>query len=324
MTVGNRRFRLCIENNLQRYNKATSKHERSLVVTSIVDAIRDSRTSEHGGFVRKDVASGRWYEVGDKTAREKVGHALRDAIKLKKREQQSHSIGVHDQERTNHHSRKRRRTVDIPVSQRDATNGQLSQLSSLPSTAYSRSSVANTSCKHPMGNMQPVVEAEWEISLKESTKQFQDSDDESDSVDDSFHGDARTLQRGSEKNPSPIHSATQSFNPPAADVGKNTTTVHPPGIEHGRSWNPPGFSDLEDHFAQNMRSFGGMPANEQVIESKEEALMATPFPSKTVHHTVLEDSSGKFSMPISNRAAQALPRFDSILICDSDDAGTSQ
>eukprot|EP00429_Kryptoperidinium_foliaceum_P008799 CAMPEP_0176007336 /NCGR_PEP_ID=MMETSP0120_2-20121206/3181_1 /TAXON_ID=160619 /ORGANISM="Kryptoperidinium foliaceum, Strain CCMP 1326" /LENGTH=268 /DNA_ID=CAMNT_0017340095 /DNA_START=37 /DNA_END=840 /DNA_ORIENTATION=+ len=74
--IGNRRFRICIDNNLRTYSKAKSKHERSSVVTCIVDVIR-----EMGSFVRKDESSGCWFEVDDKTAREKVGHALRDAIK---------------------------------------------------------------------------------------------------------------------------------------------------------------------------------------------------------------------------------------------------
>ena len=41
-----------------------------MVVTVIVDAVRESSTQEYGGFVRKDLVSGRWYEVGDKIARE--------------------------------------------------------------------------------------------------------------------------------------------------------------------------------------------------------------------------------------------------------------
>ena len=75
--VGNRRFRYCIENNLPTYVRAKSKHERSLIVTIIVDAIRDSNAGGIGtGFVRKDLANGRWYEVGDKIAREKVSEVF--------------------------------------------------------------------------------------------------------------------------------------------------------------------------------------------------------------------------------------------------------
>jgi hypothetical protein len=68
---------------MKTYVDATSKHAKSMVVTGIVDTVRESSTQRQGGFVRKGLVTGRWYEVGDKIAREKVGHALRDAIKLR-------------------------------------------------------------------------------------------------------------------------------------------------------------------------------------------------------------------------------------------------
>lgn len=47
----------------------------------IVDRIRQER--HEGGFVRKDHETGRWMEIGEVKAREKVGHAIR--IEIKKR-----------------------------------------------------------------------------------------------------------------------------------------------------------------------------------------------------------------------------------------------
>lgn len=76
--IGNRRFRITIEINLGRYAKANSKLEKSLIVMSIVDTIRES--SPTGGFVKHDQRTGTWYEVGDHVAREKVGQALREAL----------------------------------------------------------------------------------------------------------------------------------------------------------------------------------------------------------------------------------------------------
>jgi len=67
--TGNRRFRVVIEMNLERYSKATTKMEKSLIVSSIVDCIRQA--SPEGGFLREE--GGRWYEAGDQAAREKVG-----------------------------------------------------------------------------------------------------------------------------------------------------------------------------------------------------------------------------------------------------------
>jgi len=66
---GNRRFRAMIENNLQRYSAATTKFEKSMIVSSIVDAVRTS--SPDGGFIKEK--NGQWYEVGDHVAREKCG-----------------------------------------------------------------------------------------------------------------------------------------------------------------------------------------------------------------------------------------------------------
>ena len=59
--------------------KASSKKEKSTVVTTIVETIRSACQETGGGFIRKDPLSQRWYEVTDKIAREKVGQALRDA-----------------------------------------------------------------------------------------------------------------------------------------------------------------------------------------------------------------------------------------------------
>lgn len=65
-----------IEAKLEKYSSATSKLEKSLIVSSIVDSVRDA--SPDGGFVKKD--GGRWYEVGDHIAREKCGQSFRDLL----------------------------------------------------------------------------------------------------------------------------------------------------------------------------------------------------------------------------------------------------
>mmetsp|Transcript_28067 Transcript_28067/g.39453 ORF Transcript_28067/g.39453 Transcript_28067/m.39453 type:complete len:231 (-) Transcript_28067:96-788(-) len=79
--IGNRRFRVTIDMNLARYAAASSKLEKSLIVMSIVDMVRDN--SPRGGFVKHVVRTARWYEVGDHLAREKVGQALREALSSK-------------------------------------------------------------------------------------------------------------------------------------------------------------------------------------------------------------------------------------------------
>lgn len=52
-SVGNRRFRICIDNNVRSYTGANSKQLRSAIVTNIVESIRGSSTQAGGGFVRQ-------------------------------------------------------------------------------------------------------------------------------------------------------------------------------------------------------------------------------------------------------------------------------
>jgi hypothetical protein len=61
--VGNFRFRQIVLLNLDRYNSAKKKHEKSTILNEIVEYIRSS--SSGVGFVTKDIETGRFYEVGD-------------------------------------------------------------------------------------------------------------------------------------------------------------------------------------------------------------------------------------------------------------------
>jgi hypothetical protein len=56
--------------------KANSRFEKSLVITSIVDIIR----AAGGRFLKRDFQLGKWYELSDQQSKEKVGHAIRDAV----------------------------------------------------------------------------------------------------------------------------------------------------------------------------------------------------------------------------------------------------
>ena len=56
--------------------------DKSLLVISIVDSLR----AQNGAFVKWDRNANRWLDIGNKLAREKVGHALRDAIHSQERE----------------------------------------------------------------------------------------------------------------------------------------------------------------------------------------------------------------------------------------------
>ena len=74
--AGNIHFQQMIERESERYSKAEGKLGKSLIVSEIIDNIRGK--SPDGGFVKQE--NGKWYEVGDWSAREKVGQSLRNAL----------------------------------------------------------------------------------------------------------------------------------------------------------------------------------------------------------------------------------------------------
>eukprot|EP00543_Licmophora_paradoxa_P002668 CAMPEP_0202442830 /NCGR_PEP_ID=MMETSP1360-20130828/2192_1 /ASSEMBLY_ACC=CAM_ASM_000848 /TAXON_ID=515479 /ORGANISM="Licmophora paradoxa, Strain CCMP2313" /LENGTH=162 /DNA_ID=CAMNT_0049058307 /DNA_START=195 /DNA_END=683 /DNA_ORIENTATION=- len=75
---GNKWFKELIANHLEQYSNTKTKMDKSLIVNKIVDEVRENTPS--GGFVRKITKTGQWQVLDDTTAREKVGHAIRDAL----------------------------------------------------------------------------------------------------------------------------------------------------------------------------------------------------------------------------------------------------
>lgn len=73
---GNKRFRVLIQESLEKYSEAKTKIEKSIIVSDIVSAIREA--SPNGGFVKEE--NGVFYDVGDRIAREKTGQSLRDSL----------------------------------------------------------------------------------------------------------------------------------------------------------------------------------------------------------------------------------------------------
>ena len=80
--VGNRRFRLTISLNLSRYMNATTRQDKSVVICSVVNTLRESGAR----FIKrkKKVGGGNGgdeevvEELSERATREKVAHALRD------------------------------------------------------------------------------------------------------------------------------------------------------------------------------------------------------------------------------------------------------
>jgi hypothetical protein len=72
---GNVHFRCLIRKNVTRYIESPSKGDKTDVVVSLVEEIRE----KGGHFLTQDI-EGKWYDVGNARAREKVGHSLRDQV----------------------------------------------------------------------------------------------------------------------------------------------------------------------------------------------------------------------------------------------------
>jgi hypothetical protein len=75
-SVGNKRFREAVAEALPSYMKADNRYDKSLVVHAIVNNIRLSG----GRFLKHNSTTGAWCELNDQQAKEKVGHAVRDAV----------------------------------------------------------------------------------------------------------------------------------------------------------------------------------------------------------------------------------------------------
>jgi hypothetical protein len=81
--VGNRRLKVTASMFLEKYSKASTKEEKSMIVTEIMDIVEVACPDETGAFIRYD--EGRWWVVDHMAAREKVGALLRDCLHTKYR-----------------------------------------------------------------------------------------------------------------------------------------------------------------------------------------------------------------------------------------------
>jgi hypothetical protein len=77
---GNRYFGRIIRANLKPYRDAGSRPEKIRVVDDILQEIR----SEGVRFAKLDSETKRWHELSDVLAHQKIGHAIRDTIRLLK------------------------------------------------------------------------------------------------------------------------------------------------------------------------------------------------------------------------------------------------
>ncbi|CAB9506544.1 Nitrilase family, member 2 [Seminavis robusta] len=73
---GNRQLRILVQSYLQQYLDAPDKLGKSLIVSQVLDIVREN--SPRAAFVKFE--KGRWVDVGERTSREKVGSMFRDCL----------------------------------------------------------------------------------------------------------------------------------------------------------------------------------------------------------------------------------------------------
>lgn len=78
-SVGNLKLREVVLLCLPKYSKATTKKEKTEIVTAVMDHILDSCPGRIGAFIKSDDL-GRWYEVGEQVARERISSIFRDFL----------------------------------------------------------------------------------------------------------------------------------------------------------------------------------------------------------------------------------------------------
>jgi len=74
---GNQRLRAIVSTHLQRYSAAPDKFQKTEIVTEVYNAIQADNPL-CGAFVKRE--KGRYYEVGERTARERIGALFRDSL----------------------------------------------------------------------------------------------------------------------------------------------------------------------------------------------------------------------------------------------------
>jgi hypothetical protein len=77
---GNRYFGRIIRSNLRQYRDAGSRPEKIRVVDDILQELRSAGVR----FAKLDNETKRWFELNDVLAHQKIGHAIRDTIRLLK------------------------------------------------------------------------------------------------------------------------------------------------------------------------------------------------------------------------------------------------
>jgi hypothetical protein len=107
--VGNRRLHVLVTSFLPAYSasKAGNKIEKSLIVSRVVDIIREC--CPIGAFIKLE--KGRWWNADDRASREKVGYVFRDLLHDKYRSSSRSKVTQRKREKTHQENPKQAQEV---------------------------------------------------------------------------------------------------------------------------------------------------------------------------------------------------------------------
>ena len=69
-SIGNKRLKVLVDTRLKHYQEATTKIQKSLIVSGLVEAVHEA--AGDNAFVKRDMITNQWIVVSEETAREKV------------------------------------------------------------------------------------------------------------------------------------------------------------------------------------------------------------------------------------------------------------
>ena len=134
-SCGNRRMRVIAGTCVERYANATTREQKSEIVSLIHDMILSAcPNNQQAAFIR--YRDGRWVQVGNQEAREKISQTLRDCLSEKYRSSSRSKIAARKERRL---SRTKKSRTDTQVASVDGTSiSEVARTSSNASDASSK------------------------------------------------------------------------------------------------------------------------------------------------------------------------------------------
>jgi len=165
---GNKIFQNSVKDNLQRYTHAPSKNRKSEVVSNMVQELYLQGLR----FVKRDPeASNRWFVLSSALAHEKAGHAIRDCLMQRRRQQHSE-----DSKEANIASKE---SVGLPISNKKGSKSKQAIKKKIATTSKkTKRSATKKSSPAPrdivlssrVGKHQQATPSNLEIRLAETTE----------------------------------------------------------------------------------------------------------------------------------------------------------